>query len=310
MGMPMRMRNSLVLGWWLFLFTCLQLSTLVLDRSHHLEWGRLGIHLIKTGYLAFACVLFIRYLSFRSQRNFESLVESYNRVAKKVFETGKARKDSWVNPFLNLVLVVLASIDFTLVFQWNEAVFKTSVWLDLIIWALIIRWLGRTFWLKTKGTRERLKEVLDDARSRMRDPASEPQEVEKAISKTPFTVLSLVSLAIASGIGFQRWDGVRNVFRIDDLKACMEGCMRKASVRFYRHGELQIDVTGNPCVLERKGKVNMSMEFHEGDLRLRAMESDTSDYFGNEKRGDEGLVLDATGRFHKALSPGFQSKAQ
>ncbi|HKP98127.1 MAG TPA: hypothetical protein VJ385_20525 [Fibrobacteria bacterium] len=298
----MRTRNILVLGWWLLLFTCLQISALILDRFHHLEWGRMGIHMIKTCYLAFACVLLARYRSFRSQKAFENMVESYNRVAKTVFEAETVRKDSWVNPFLNLVLVVLASIDFTLVFQWNEPVFKTSVWLDFIIWALILRWLGRTFWLKTKGTRERLKEGLDDARSRMRNQDAEPRVVEAAVSKTPFTALTLVSLAVAFAISFERWHEVRNVFRIDNLKACMETCMRKASYRFYNQGELQIDVAGEPCVLERQGQVELSLDFHGGELHLRAVENDSVDYFGNENRGDEGLVLDATGRFRKAWS--------
>src|SRR5438445_13128090 len=137
----MRFRNPLILAWWLFMLACLQASTFILDRCHHLEWGRLGIHLIKTGYLGFAGVLFLRYLSFRSQRNFENLVESYNRVAKKAVEAGKIRKDTWLNPFLLLVLVVLASVDFTLVFQWNEPVFKASILLDFVIWMLVIRWL-------------------------------------------------------------------------------------------------------------------------------------------------------------------------
>ncbi len=302
----MRMRNILVLGWWLGLFICLQISALILDRSHHLEWGRIGVHSIKACYLGFASVLFIRYLSFRSQRSFESLVESYNRVAKKVFQTEKVRKDSWVNPFLNLILVVLASIDFTLVFQWNETVFKTTVWLDFIIWILIIRWLGRTFWLKTKGTRERLKEVLDDARSRMRDQTVEPDVMEARISKVPFTGLSTFAILVAFGISFGRWYQVRTVFRIDDLKACMEQCLRKASIRFYQQGELQIDVAGEPCVLERQGKVTLSLDFHRSELRLFAKENDSIDYFGNENRGDEGLILDAEGRFHPAWSSSLQ----
>src|SRR4051794_15727650 len=126
----MHTRNTLFLAWWLLLFLCLQVAALILDRSHHLEWGLIGVHLIKACYLGFALVLFVRYLSFRSQRNFESMVESYNRVAKKGFEAGKIRKDSWLNPFLNLVLVVFSLLDFVLVFNWSEAVFRTSVWLD------------------------------------------------------------------------------------------------------------------------------------------------------------------------------------
>lgn len=298
----MRFRNPLVLAWWLFLLGCLQASTLILDRCHHLEWGRLGVHLIKSGYLGFASILFLRYLSFRAQRNFEHLVESYNRVAKTLIEVEKIRKDSWLNPFLLLALVVLASIDFTLVFQWNEPVFKTSVILDFAIWLLIIRWLGRSFWLRSKGTRERLKEVLDDSRSRMRDAAAEPVVVERSISKTPFTGLSTLALLIALSLTVQRWRDVRYVFRIDNLKSCMDQCMRKASSRFYQQGELKIDVAGEPCVQERLGKVRFSVNFRSGELTLRAFENENSDYFGNEVLGDEGLVLDAVGRFHKSTS--------
>jgi hypothetical protein len=292
------------------LLGCLQVSTLILDRCHHLEWGLLGTHFIKAGYLGFAGVLFLRYLSFRSQRNFENLVESYNRVAKKAVEAGKIRKDSWLNPFLLLVLVVFTSIDFTLVFQWNEPVFKTSVLLDFFIWILIIRWLGRTFWLKSKGTRERLKEALDDSRSRMRDTSAEPEAVEKQISKVPFVSLSLFALIVALGMGIQRWRDARNVFRIDNLEACMDQCMRRASSRFYQQGELKIDLAGEPCVQERLGKVRMSMSFHGGELTLRAIENENSDYFGNENLGDEGLVLDAAGRFHKASTANLQDNEQ
>ncbi|MEO7776850.1 MAG: hypothetical protein ABIY63_04920 [Fibrobacteria bacterium] len=297
----MRMRNTLVLLWWLLLFACMQVAAMILDGSRHLEWGRLGVYLIKIGYLGFASVLLIRYLSFRSQRSFENLVDSYNRVANKGIEAEKVRKDTWLNPFLNLILVVVASVDFTLVFQWNEAVFKATVWLDFLIWALIIRWLGRAFWLKTKGTRERLKEVLDDARSRLRDQSAEKEVVEPKISKTPFALLSTASLLIALGISFARWERVRDVFRVDDLKACMDKCLRQATVRFYQHGELQIDREGEPCIKELQGKVDLSLDFRGSELRLRAKEIPSFDYFGNGSGGDEGLVLDATGRFKRTV---------
>ncbi len=304
----MRTKHLLVLAWWLALFSCLQISALILDRFHYLEWGRLGIHLLKACYLGFACVLFMRYLSFRAQKNFENLVESYNRVAKTEFEAEKIRKDSLVNPFLNLILVVLASVDFTLVFQWNQAVLNASIWLDFLIWALILRWLGRTFWLKTKGTRERLKEVLDDARSRMRTESPARQVMDASISKAPFAALSLASLAVALSLSFLRWREVRDVFRIDDLKACMEASLREASYRYYHQGELRVDVAGNPCMLERKGRVDMTLDFNGGDLRLRAAENDTVDYFGNRIRGDQGLILDENGRFYRTRSLRAQNR--
>jgi hypothetical protein len=302
----MRMGNLLVLGWWLALLAGLQCSALTLDRFHHLEWGRLGMHLIKACYLGFACVLFMRFLSFRSQKHFETLVESYNRLSKQAVKPEKIRKDGWLNPFLLLVLVVLTSANFTLVFQWNEPVLKLSVWLDFIIWALIIRWLGRTFWLKGNGARERLKEVLDDARSRSRSASAEPVFEERRNSRTPYAVLAGASLALALALSAKRWIEVRDVFKVDDLKACMEKCMRKAAVRFYQQGELQIDVEGEPCVLQRRGQVDMTLDFKSGDLRLNAFEAADDDYFGNGRNGDQGLVLDAVGRFRKAFIPAAQ----
>jgi hypothetical protein len=295
------MRNPLILAWWLFLLTALEAAALILDRSHHLGWGQIGIHAIKAGYLAFASVIFIRYLSFRSQKSFETMVESYNRVAKKTFEAEKQRKGSWVNPFWNLVLVVLASVDFTLVFQWNESVFKASVLLDLGIWMLLMRWLTRTYWLKSKGTRERLKEVLDDTRSRMRDQIDpEPVVIDKRVAKAPFTALALIALIFALAVSFQRWRQVRAVFRVDDLKACMDHCMRLASVRFYQQGELKIQLEGEPCAQALGGKVDLSLDLHDGELLLRGGEQDTVDYFGNGHPGDEGLVLDVYGRFRRS----------
>jgi hypothetical protein len=303
------MRNPLILAWWLFMLTSLQVAALILDRAHHLEWGQVGIHLLKACYLGFAGVLFIRYLSFRSQRNFESLVESYNRVAKTAIAPEKVRKNSWVNPFLNLVLVVLASVDFTLVFNWNETVYKTVIWLDFLIWLLTLRWLVRVYWLKSKGTRERLKEALDDSRSRMKAQAAvEPEVTEKRVSRIPFAALGSLSLALALGISLQRWSDVREVFRVNDLKQCMDKTMRAASRSFYNQGLLEIDVAAFPCIHARNGKVDVTVDLYHGELLMRAVESQGVDYFGNGTVGDEGLVLDATGRFRSAWSAKFEEE--
>jgi hypothetical protein len=294
------MRNPLTLAWWLFLLAFLQASALILDRFHHLEWGLLGLHILKGGYLAFGLVLFVRYLSFRSQKNFESLVESYNRVARKAFEPASVRRDSWLNPFLNLVLVVLSTIDFTMVFNWNVTVLRLSVILDLLIWLLISRWVVRTYWLKSQGTRERLKEAVDDARSKSRPPDAGPEVASRRVSKAPFATLAALSLAFTLGLSGKRWMDVREAFRIDDLKHCMDRCMRLAATRFYQQGELQIQVEGEPCVQERRGRVDFTMDLFKGDLFLRAYESDSSDYFGDGMRGNQGLVLDANGRYRRA----------
>lgn len=298
------MRNPLILAWWLILLSGLEITALILDRSHHLEWGHVGLHIIKAGYLGFACVILIRYFSFRSQQNFERLVDSYNRVAKKSFEGEKQRKGSWLNPFWNVLLIVLATVDFTLVFRWDEDVFKASVLLDLLIWMLLMRWLTRTYWLKSKGTRERLKEVLDDTRSRLREQlAPEKEVVEKSVSRAPFHALSLAALAFALGLSYYRWSQVRAVFRVDDLKACMERSMRTASLRFYQHGDLTLDVESYPCFRALQGSMDVNLDLHQGELFLRAVESYGVDYFGNGKPGDQGLVLDASARFRRSWSP-------
>jgi hypothetical protein len=297
------MRNPLILAWWLILLTALQVAALILDRFHHLEWGRLGMHLIKAGYLGFALVLFIRFLSFRSQKAFESLVENYNRVAKQAFEAEKAKRNSWVNPFWLLAMVVLATLDFAIVFNWNVTVFKISVILDLLVWLLAMRWVVRTYWLKSQGTRERLKEVLDDARSRLKAQDAEPQIAPKRVSKAPFATLAALALAAAAVISLYRWSEVREAFRVDDLKACMDKCMRMASVRFYQHGEMEIQVAGEPCVLSRAGHLDFTMDLHKSNLYLRAYENDTSDYFGDGTVGNEGLVLDVNGHFRRAWTP-------
>ena len=296
------MRNPLILAWWLFLLTALEIAAMILDRFHHLEWGRLGVHLIKSCYLGFAFVLFIRYLSFRSQKSFENLVESYNRVAKQAYETEKVRRDSWVNPFWNLVLVVLTTIDFTMVFSWNISVLRVSVVLDLLIWLLTLRWITRTYWLKSQGTRERLKEALDDSRSRKQAEAepAEPAPVKRKVSKFPFGLLAGMALAAALGMTIFRWTDASEAFRIDDLKSCMDRCMRLASIRFYQQGELEVQVAGQPCVMQRKDRIDFTMDLHKGDLYLRAFENDTADYFGDGAVGNEGVVLDANGHFRRA----------
>lgn len=294
------MRNPLILAWWLLLLVALQAASLVLDRFHHLEWGRLGMHLVKAAYLGFALVLFIRFLSFRSQKAFEALVENYNRVAKKAFEAEQARRRAWVNPLWLLAMVVLATLDFAIVFMWNVTVFRISVVLDLLIWLLALRWVVRTYWLKSQGTRERLKEALDDSRSRAKAQEAEPEIPPKRVSKAPFAVLACLALAASIGISGYRWSEVKEAFRVDDLKACMDRCMRMASVRFYQHGELEIQVAGEPCVQERADRIDFTMDLHKGNLYLRAYESESADYFGDGATGNEGLVLDVNGHFRKA----------
>jgi hypothetical protein len=75
-----------------------------------------------------------------------------------------------------------------------------------------------------------------------------------------------------------------------------------ASIRFYQQGELGTRLEEEPCVQALSGKVDLTLDLHEGELLLRGIEKDTLDYFGNGHPGDEGLVLDASGRFRRAWS--------
>jgi hypothetical protein len=302
------MRPLMVLAWWLFLFASLQVAALLLDGFHHLEWGRLGVHAIKACYVAFAAVLYFRYQSFRSQKSFETMVESYNRVSEKAFRADKKGDRKWVNPFLLLILLMISILDFAMVFRWNEVVFSTSVWLDFLIWMLTLRWLGRTYWLKAKGTRERLKEVLDDSRSLHGGRVPEPDALERKVSKLPFAALSSATLILALGVTAWRWNSSGRVYRIDDLKACMESSLQRASMLFHKEGRMGFPLPAEPCMLARRGLVEMSLDLHGGELLMRAAESDTVDYFGNGIRGDEGLVLGGNGRFRRGWSADFRER--
>lgn len=295
------MRPLLVLAWWLFLIASLQAASLILDGFHHLEWGRLGVHAIKACYVAFAAVLFFRYKSFRSQKPFETMVASYNRVSEKAFKDDKKGEAEWVNPFLLLILLMISILDFLLVFRWNEIVFGTSVWLDFLVWMLAVRWLGRTYWLKAKGTRERLKEILDDSRSRVRAGSiPEPEALERKVPKLPFAALSIASLALALGVSAWRWNSVDLVYRVDDLKACMERSLGRAEILFHKQGRMGFEVPADPCMVSRLGMVDFSLDLQRGELLLRVAEADSVDYFGNGIQGDEGLILDGNGRFRRS----------
>lgn len=294
------MRSILVLSWWLFLFASMQATALVLDGFHHLEWGRLGAHFLKAFYAAFAAVLFTRYRSFRTQKSFETLVESYNRVSGKAFRGDAAPKGTWVNPAILLMLLALAVIDFALLFRWNEAVFGTTLCLDFLIWMLTLRWLGRTYWLKAKGMRERLKEVLDDSRSRRGDGnVPEPGVLEKTVSKTPFIALSFSAMLFALGVSVWRWRAMDAVYRIDELKACMQKGLARGAVRFHEHGQLGLGPPEEPCVPANRWRLAFNLDLRAGLLHLSVTEKDSEDFFGNGVNGDQGLVLDEEGHFHR-----------
>src|SRR5690606_35106445 len=176
-----------------------------------------------------------------------------------------------------------------------------------LIWSLAVRWLGRTYRLKAKGTRERLKEVLDDSRSRLQaGSVPEPEALERKVPKLPFAVLSIAALALSLGVSVWRWSSSERVYRIDDLKACMETGMEQSALLFHKHGRMGFAVPAEPCILVRKGLVDFSLDLQRGELLLRAAETGTSDYFGNGAPGDEGLILDGNGRFRRGWTADFR----
>lgn len=295
------MKYLSILAWWLLLLVAMETAAYILDGSHYLIWGVLGLHFLKSAYLGFACVLFFRYLSFRSQKSFESMLESYNRIADKPAEIEKLRKDSWVNPFFHLILVVIASINFTLVFHWNEPVFRASILLDFLIWLLALRWVARTYWLKSLGKREKIKEFLDNSRSKMKSETAAVPDIDKRTrSLTPFLTLAGLACFATVFISVLRWQEADRTYRVDDLKSCMIKCMGFAAERFYQNGQLEIELAQESCVQEKGAQILFTLDLHGGEIYLRGKEKDAYDFFGNSVVGDEGLVLDPAGRFRKS----------
>ncbi len=295
------MKHLRILAWWLLLLVAMETAAYILDGSHYLFWGVAGVHFLKFAYLGFACVLFFRYLSFRSQKSLEYMVESYNRIAEKPAKIEKLRKDSWVNPFLHLLLVVLTSVNFTLVFHWNETVFQASILLDFLIWLLALRWVARTYWLKSLGKRERIKEFLDDSRSRMKSENPVSPDIEKRTrSMAPYLTLAGLGFFATVLISGLRWEEASRTYRVDDLKACMIKCMGFAAERFYQNGQLEIELAQEACIQEKGKQIKFNLDLLAGEIYLSGKERDSYDFFGNSVLGDEGLVLDPAGRFRKS----------
>lgn len=293
------MGKVLTLAWWLLLLASMQVSARILDGFRFLGWGAFGYSVLKALYLAFAAVLLIRYRSFRRQRTYESLAESYQRVAGKEYDSAAARRDSRLNPFLHWLLVVLAALDVALAWVPGLLPFRITIALDAAIWLLIIRWVARACWLGSRGARERLKAAVDDARSRSRPVDAEPVATPKRVSPVPFALLGVTALALSLGIALVRWTGSGQVFRIGELETCMDAGMRDAAAGFYQEGQARVGLADEACVRRLAGQVDFSLDWSGGELRLRAGESPASDFFGNGKTGDEGLALDGNAFFRK-----------
>jgi hypothetical protein len=289
------MRNLFVLAWWLALLGALQTSAFVLDGSRHLIWGMIGFCVVKSVYLGFAWIVVLRHRSFRRQRAFETLAESYQRFAGKDFDPQAARRESRLNPILNQLLFGLAAADCALAFAWNLGAWRASILLDLAIGLLMIRWVARAGWLRARAARERLKAAVDDTRSLARAPAAEPEAAPRTVSPLPFAALAAFALVFISGLGLRRWAQARPAFLAGEVDRCLVSVSRMASERFYQHGEARIGLGDEPCVHALAGRVEFGLEWEGGALRVRAGESRGSDYFGNGTAGDEGRVMDANG---------------
>ena len=299
MARPLHATLSLV--WWLFLLSALEGASLFLDAYHYLTWGQLGVALLKTGYLAFAALLCIRYLSFRSQKAFESMVDSYNRLSSRPWEPGQNPKDSRFKPVFYLVLTVLSAWNFLTPFRWSESVFRHSILLDLAVWCLLIFWIGRAHWLKTLGRRERLKEGLDDARSRSGSTIEGiPPLTGLPGRRLAVYLLSAIALVPAGAVSWHRWSAASRVYRLDELKGCMGRCLGLGLDRFYEYGLLAGEISREPCLEAHRERIRVTLGLQEGAVFLRADEEASADFFGNGVAGDEGLILEG-GRFRKAL---------
>jgi hypothetical protein len=292
------MGNLLRLSWWLALVAALQGSAFILDGSRHLFWGMLGFCVVKAVYLAFAWIVILRHRSFRRQRAFEALAESYHRVAGKDFDPKAARRESRLNPALNQILLALASADCVLAFAWNLEAWRVSILLDVAIGLLLIRWVARAGWLRARAARERLKSAVDDARSLARPQAHGPEAAPKRVSSIPFAALAALAMACTLGLGSWRWAQAQRAFRAGEADRCLEAILRTASERFYQQGQARFGVGEEPCVKALAGRVEFGLEWGGGELRARAEESGGSDYFGNGTAGDEGRVMDTNGRSH------------
>jgi hypothetical protein len=280
------MKYLSVLAWWLLLLFSWQMSAAILDGAHYLFWGLAGIYFLKAGYVGFASVLYFRYLSFRAQKSYETMVESFNRISERPILIEKQPKISWVNPALNLILVIIASVDFSLAFMWNQSAFRTTLVLDLAVWLLTLRYVVRTYWLKSVGRREKVKEFLDNSRSKMRTESSVPLQLERPRqSPAPFWTLAGISLLATLTLFGWRWHASAQNYRVNELKS------------FYQNGQIEMKLAQEACVQDWGKEIHFSLDLHEGEIYLRGSEKEGVDFFGNGSQGDEGLVLDPAGRF-------------
>jgi hypothetical protein len=290
------MRNPLSLAWWILILAALEISSLILDRSHHLLYGQGGLILLKAAYLGFATVLLVRFLSFRSRKNYESMVDSYNRISGRTW-TQTQVSDDWHKFLFHMGLVVVASTNFLTPLAWGDMTFKTSILLDGIFWVMALRWVVRAHWLRALGRKEKLKATLDDARSKLKAQDAGEEPVEKSASAWPFLSMFILAVSVSLFLTYYRFRHADTVFKLSDLKGCLHQCLDRALERFHRDGKLDENLSKEACLARHRDLVDIGMGFQRGELLLWAIEKPGLDYFGNGKGGDQGLMLDAEGRF-------------
>lgn len=308
------MRNPLTLAWWILLLGALEGASLVLDQSQHHFWGRIGFFFLKASYLAFACVLLLRFLSFRARKSFETMVDSYNSISGGSLTASGRGIDEWRKFFFHMALLAIALINLVTPLAWGDRTFKTSILLDLVLWLMALRWLVRAYWLKSQGRREKLKEDLDDARSRLRPRSAAPSEAAGPVPRPtagmaagavpsagsrawPFLLLFVLAMISTLAMGVQRWRQADRNFAVTDLKRCLLTCLDRALDRFHGEGRLEGDLANEACLYRHREDVGIGIGFQRGELLLWAIEKPGRDYFGNGKTGDQGLMLDDEGRF-------------
>lgn len=298
------MKHLTVLCGWLILLFALEISAVILDSSHYLIWGIGGLYFLKACYLGFASVLFFRFLSFRAQKSYEGMVESYSRISGKEIEVEKPRKYRWVNSWLYFCLVVLSSIDLAMNFHWTLLEFHISIIVDFLIWVLAIRYVSRAHWLKSMGRREKIKAFLDDSRSKMkREDSAQVDAKGESPSGKPFLWVATTACVVSLLISLFRWSGAEQTFKMNELKACMVKTMSSAAEQFYQNGKLQMDFTKEACGFEHGRYLDFNLFLAGGEIYLRGKEKAGIDFFGNSVLGDESLVLDPVGRFRKSVTP-------
>jgi hypothetical protein len=261
-------------------------------------YGQGGLILLKASYVAFAAVLLIRFLSFRSRKNYESMVDSYNRISGQTW-TQTQVADDWHKFLFHMGLVVVASTNFITPMAWGDLTFRTSIILDLVFWLMALRWVVRAHWLKALGRKEKLKAGLDDARSKSKGQAQAEEEaaVSKEASPWPFISLFALAVAVTLALSIFRFRTAQSVYLMSELKGCLHQCLDRALESFHRDGKLDENLSKEGCLARHRDLVDVGMGFQRGELLLWAIEKPGMDYFGNGKTGDQGLLLDAEGRF-------------